>query len=125
MPEQSPRKERRRHPRLELSWPVRYSWYTFSGDNIMSPHDYFGVAKNLGPKGICFVTEDPPPTGAFLELKITIPERGFDFEALACVIWTSNTESGKYEVGAEIFAMDEEVKQEISKILATQVQDKI
>ena len=110
-------KERRRAVRLDLSWPVRYSWYSFSGEKVMSPHDHFGVAKNFGHKGICFVTEDPPPKGALLELKVTIPEKDFDFEALACVIWIKETDQSMYQIGAEIFSVDDIGRREIDLYL--------
>ena len=114
--------ERRRSPRAEVSFPVRYRVMDESGETRTT---VTGRAVNISGSGLRFHTDVEVEVGCMLAAEFQIPSSQSEMVAVGRVVW-SRPAGGGFEVGLEFWWLgwrDEEAQRALSDFVRRKLQD--
>lgn len=97
MPEGDLFLERRVHPRVPLSLPVRYRVIDDQaeiGALRDRPKDNVSQTRDVSLGGVYIASRDPLEVGNILRLELTLPREGAPLSAFAEVVWCSSSGCG-------------------------------
>jgi len=63
-----------------------------------SPKSYSSVIRNISQNGVCFFTKHFIPVDTILKLRFSLLK--YSYDGFAKVVWISQMEDNRYEVGA-------------------------
>ncbi len=110
--------ERRKRIRVPVQQKIKHSRYQVLGTPVFEENSAIDLSSN----GISFNTAQEYKRGVLVLLEVQIEDQLL--KLLVCVAWIkkSKIEAGKYEVGAELIAIDPEHKKQMQGHLASLIQ---
>lgn len=110
--------ERRKRIRVPVQQKIRHSKYQVLGTPVFEENSAIDLSSN----GISFETAQEYKKGALVLLEVEIDQQLL--KLLVCVAWTKKSKdaANKYQVGAELIAIDPEHKKQMQGHLASLIQ---
>lgn len=115
--------ERRRSPRAEVTFPVKYRIMDQSGTTQATVS---GRAMNVSGSGLRFHTDQPVEIGSTLAAEFQIPASQSEIVAVGRVIWSRPADEGGFEVGLEFWWLgwrDENAQRALDDFVRTRLKD--
>ncbi|PIQ89328.1 MAG: hypothetical protein COV72_03515 [Candidatus Omnitrophica bacterium CG11_big_fil_rev_8_21_14_0_20_42_13] len=120
--------ERRKFPRLDEAWPVRYRILEFSGKQV-----HRSRTINVSAGGVRFFTNASLKPGTLLELELLIPSDSLPVYSRGKVVWQGRVvwckESGDkdllpLEIGVEFVDIDDYDKKRLYSYISQRIEKK-
>ncbi len=110
--------ERRRRTRVPVEQKIRHSRYQVLGTPVFEENS----ALDLSSNGISFVTAQEYRKGDLILLEVVVD--GEILKLLVCIAWVKKVkgQADKFNVGAELIAIDPEHKKQMQSHLAKLIQ---
>jgi Tfp pilus assembly protein PilZ len=113
--------DKRKHPRIKVSIPVKYKVITQTEEAMalleQKRGPLAGSSVDVSAEGLCLVTPHELSKGDILKIEVNLPGEGQALRAFSEVVWTNPQDPSAHSAGIFFMALREEDAEKIKRFV--------